>query len=389
MTLPRRAVSIVLAGLLAPAHAAPQQPPPAPEHADTTKRPSAPGTPTSPEALPVIEQSALMQTLASFPTARAALGDDASRAGLRAMEELVLTRLKAMGYAPTTQDIPYSMPVRDWPKPDQPPTNNSKTPTIAPTPAPATPTTPQPPDAGDGAHPQVWRNIIVEIPGTQAPAEVLVISAHVDAVVRAPGADDDGSGVAVLLEVARVLKDRPARRTIRFIFFNLEELGLVGSRHYVSQQAALWKEGKEKIVGMVSLDGVGYFSEAPNSQKSPLPPIPGKFEPRTTGDFIAMVTVSGAAEFNKALESGMKTGAPSLQTFRFDVLPVPIPDILRSDHAPFLAQGVPAVMMTDTANFRSPHYHTPTDTIDTIDAPRLTLVARGLAAACVQIANAP
>jgi len=323
-----------------------------------------------------------MQTLASFPAARAALGDDASRAGLLAMEDLVLARLKAMGYTPVTQDIPYAVPARDWPRPDPSPSTSSNSQAQAPTSA-----APQP--AGDSAHPQVWRNIIVEIPGSQTPSEVLVISAHVDAVVRAPGADDDGSGAAVLLEVARVLKDRPARRTIRFIFFNLEELGLIGSRHYVSQQAALWNEGKEKIIGMVSLDAVGYFSEAPNSQKSPLPPIPGRFEPRTTGDFIALVTVSGAADFNKALEAGIKTGAPGLETFRFDVLPVPIPDILRSDHAPFLAQGIPAVMMTDTANFRSPHYHTPTDTIDTIDAPRLTLVARGLAAACVQIANAP
>ncbi len=144
----------------------------------------------------------------------------------------------------------------------------------------------------------------MNIPGRELPNEVVLIGAHFDAVPGAPGADDNGTGTAALLEVARVLKNHPTKRTIRLVFFNLEECGLVGSSRYVDQAGPDWKGGKnregqaqpatEKIVGMVSLEMLGYFSDEPNSQKSPLPPIKDVFDPPTVGDTIAVTWASRA-----------------------------------------------------------------------------------------------
>jgi hypothetical protein len=136
---------------------------------------------------------------------------------------------------------------------------------------------------------------------------------------------------------------------------------------------------------MVSLDMLGFYSDEPGSQQSPIEPIKGIFEPPTVADFIAVATIAVHRQFSQRLNTEMLAGSPDLKTLVVDFLPIPTPDLLRSDHAPFLLLGIPSVIMSDTANFRSPHYHQATDTIETIDAVRFTRVVEGLAHAAYMI----
>lgn len=325
----------------------------------------------------------LMATLREIPTARSALGDSPSVEGLAKTESWVESSLRAMGYAPTLEPIRWAMPARDWPgqKKEEKAAEKKDVTT-------------------DVASPRVWNNVIVEIPGRELPGEVLIVGAHFDAVARAPGADDNGTGTAALMELARVLKDTPMKRTVRLVFFNLEEVGLVGSKQNAENlRGKIRKAGaKEKsdaplIVGMVSLEMLGFFTDAPDSQKSPIKAIEGVFVPPTVGDFISIVTIAAHQSFSKQLADGMlaaageRDGKPGLKVARVDFSPLPMPDMLRSDHAPYLALNIPAVMLTDTANFRNPNYHKPGDTVETIDAERFTQVVRGVAGAIVNIAG--
>jgi len=334
-----------------------------------------------------VSEARLMDTLRSLPTKRAPLGDDAHRAGLKETEQLLVRELRAMGYAPTLQPFKWSVPGGVKPAEGKEITAADIT----------------------------YNNIIVDIPGTEFPNEVLIISGHFDAVVNSPGADDDGTGTAAVIELARVFKDVKPRRTLRLALFNLEEQGLVGSRAYVVEwvkrnKAAGGEEGdpdgtapkpadpptvpsvpsapltpREKIIGMVSLEMLGYFSDAPNSQKSPIKKIEGVFEAPTVGDTIVLVGIATHQKFSKKLAAAMQAAAPDLKITALDFMPIPIPDMMRSDHQPFIIAGQPAVMLTDTANFRNPNYHKPTDTIETIDAKRFTLVVKAVAGAAWEL----
>jgi aminopeptidase YwaD len=317
----------------------------------------------------LVQKDRLMAGLKALPTSRAALGDEASRDGLRKTEVLLTKSLTNMGYKPTLQEFKWALPARNWPAPGAAPDAGSK----------------QDLPAKESEH--TWHNILVDLPGTDLPNEVLIIGAHFDAVLNCPGADDNGTGTAALLELARVLKDHPTHRTIRLIFFNLEECGVIGSGHYARSLRPAPEKPKETIIGMVSLEMLGYFSDAPNSQRSPIPPVKDVFEPPTVGDGIAMVGLKKDQAFIQSLSAGMKAGAPDLKQTVVDFLPIPIPDMMRSDHRPFIMMGIPGVMVTDTANFRNPNYHQPTDTVETIDQARYTLVVKALANAAYTIAE--
>ncbi len=337
-----------------------------------------------------VSQARLLATLQSLPTKRSANGTDEHRKGLHDTEELMLDSLRALGFAPMTHEFDFLGSSRDGRRPA--PSLKPDTPNYAPDAAPV------------AAERLPWRNIIVEIKGQTRPEEVLIFSAHIDAVPESPGADDDGTGVAAILEMARLLKDRPMQRTVRLCLFNLEEVGLVGSRAYVEsiEEEILGKiitpaspdSGRKaerasptmKFVGMASIDGVGYFTDEPNSQKSPIPETKF-FKPPTVGDFLAMGGIARHRMFSQALDKAMRQAAPELKTVVVDFLPIALPDLLRSDHAPFLGLGVPAVILADTANFRNPHYHQPTDTIETLDMKRFTDVVRGLVGAAHTLAG--
>jgi aminopeptidase YwaD len=309
-----------------------------------------------------VEQDRLVATLRALPTQRAALGDEAHQKGLAATEKLLLERLREMGLEPAKQPLGFRMYSADG---DASPSGSG----------------------GNAGGDYTWHNIIVELPGRDLPHEILIIGAHFDAVPGSPGADDNGTGTAALLELARVLKEEPMRRTVRLVFFNLEEVGVVGSAEYVREYGSAFRSGQEKLIGMVSLEMLGYFSDEPYSQRSPFPAVPGVFEPPTVGDSIVLATVQRHQAFSRRLAREMSAAEPRLKVFAVDFFPQIRLDLLRSDHGPFLLAGLPGVILTDTAEYRNPHYHSSTDTIETLDLERYTYVVRAVAGAVHAIAE--
>ncbi|MBX3318707.1 MAG: M28 family peptidase [Nitrospira sp.] len=206
----------------------------------------------------------------------------------------------------------------------------------------------------------------------------LIIGAHFDTVAGSPGADDNASALAVLMHVARQVRRMTLARPIRFIAFNLEEENLLGSSAYTS----FLRENHETIHGAIILECVGYASHQEGSQKKP-PGLPISIP--TTGDFIGVIGNERSQTLAGSVVQAMQSHLPIVP------LVVPgngelLPDTRRSDHTSFWEQGFPAVMLTDTANFRNPHYHRPTDTIETLNLDFLASVAEGVTAAVSTLA---
>lgn len=222
----------------------------------------------------------------------------------------------------------------------------------------------------------------ITIPGRTSLAPVL-IGAHYDTVPGSPGADDNASGVAVLLTLAALLSAKSSahspRRSLHFVAFDLEEYGLVGSRVCAEN----WRAQQKSLHLMLSLEMLGYFSSAPYSQQYPLPAL-SRIYPNT-GNFIALIGNAATTLSMMAMKRQMKqAGMPC------EWLPVfnqgrQIPRTRDSDHAPFWDAGYPAVMVTDTANLRSPHYHQPSDTLETLDITAMAKITLGLAASLRQM----
>ncbi|MBW4639246.1 MAG: M28 family peptidase [Gloeocapsa sp. UFS-A4-WI-NPMV-4B04] len=196
-------------------------------------------------------------------------------------------------------------------------------------------------------------NIFAQRQGTDPQAGVILVAAHYDTVVNSPGADDNASGVAVVLEIARLFNSIPTPRTLQLAFFDQEELGLRGSIAFTTNKAHL-----ENLDGVVVLDMVGFACYTPGCQKYPagLAIAP----PTDKGDFLAVVGDTEHLPLLNTFQNEEKSLPPVL------TLPIPLkgmlmPDTLRSDHAPFWYQGIGAVLLTDTANLRTPHYHQPSD----------------------------
>ena len=321
---------------------------------------------------PEVSEARLMETLRALPPNRSAWGPDANRAALLQTEEFVLASLKALGYDVTEHPFEAPIPKKRWRSAG------------ADVPPPA-------PHAEEPATIKT-RNISAQLTGTALPEEVLLIGAHFDTVDTTPGADDNGTGTAALLEIARVLVDVRPKRTIRFVFFSLEEIGLVGAKQYLAEwkaAAAKGDEPAEKIIGMMSLEMLGYYSTEEGSQKTPpgLDKLAPGLQLPTVGDFVAVTGLQKHQYFSGPLADAMLAGAPGLKIFRADFFPFPIPDLYRSDHAPFMMAEIPAVMITDTSNYRNPNYHRPSDTPESIDAARFTLAVRGVAAAAQTLAE--
>ena len=220
------------------------------------------------------------------------------------------------------------------------------------------------------------RNIAVTIPGrSTAGAETVVVGAHYDSAGDAPGANDNGSGVAALLELARLLKGQgPARHQLRLVFFVNEEPPYYRGEHMGSWQfARLLAEQRERVRAMLSLEMLGAYSDAAGSQQYPAPF--GLFFP-STGNFIAFVGTPGARQLvHEAIGSFRRhTRFPTIG----GVAPAVVPGIDWSDHWSFGQFGYPAIMVTDTAFYRYPHYHLPSDTPEKLDYERLARVTKGL-----------
>lgn len=224
-------------------------------------------------------------------------------------------------------------------------------------------------------------NLVATLRG--ATHETVVIGAHYDAASGTPGADDNASGTAALLALARRLaSDRP-ERTLRFVAFANEEpphfqTGDMGSVVYAHSLA----ERGETVVAMLSLESIGYYSDAEGSQRYP-PPLSAFYPSR--GDFVAFVgNVQSRALVREALSAFREAEAFPSQGA---ALPALLPGVGWSDQWAFWQAGYPGVMVTDTAPFRNPHYHASSDTPETLDYDRLARVTRGLVSVVRRLAR--
>lgn len=222
---------------------------------------------------------------------------------------------------------------------------------------------------------QTHQNLILNLNGVEdSKLDPILIGAHYDAVPGTPGADDNGTGVVVLLELARFLAQNPLKYPVRLVAFDLEEYGLLGSTAY----AKSLKENQQKLRLMLSLEMLGYCDRTANSQRYPdliKPFYPDK------ADFIALVGNLKALPDLIRLSRQMKRHGTPCQ-----ILPDPssgrlVPITGFSDHRPFWQQNYRAIMVTDTAMLRNPHYHQPSDNIDSLDLDFLTGVCQSLIAA--------
>lgn len=229
-----------------------------------------------------------------------------------------------------------------------------------------------------------YRNVIGTARPTSGrgqPEPPLILAAHFDTVEGSPGADDNASALAVMLHVARQVRSMKLVRPIHFIAFNLEEENLLGSQAYTS----VLQKNRETIHGAIVLECVGYASHQQGSQRTP-PGLPISIP--TTGDFLGVIGNDRSQALTGSVVQAMKSHLPIVP------LVVPgngekLPDTRRSDHTSFWEHGFPAVMLTDTANFRNPHYHRPTDTIETLNLDFIVAVADGVTAAVMALAGHP
>lgn len=221
-------------------------------------------------------------------------------------------------------------------------------------------------------------NLLAALPGEWPTLE---IGAHWDTVAGSPGADDDASGVAGVLELARHFAADPPLRTIRFCLFGGEEDGMRGSQAHVSGLGSAVPGRDRAVDGIIVLEMIGYRDTRPGAQKLPPGAVeagidPARFE---RGDFIAAVGDKRAGDTLIAIWSaGKEHGLP--------VLPVSLPPGhhahgARSDHHPYWLSGRMGIMITDTAEFRNPHYHQPSDTLETLDLDFAAQATRTVATA--------
>jgi hypothetical protein len=222
---------------------------------------------------------------------------------------------------------------------------------------------------------KTFSNIIVSIPGVQYPDEAVIVGAHYDSVYGTPGADDNASAVAVLLEMCRALKSVSPGRTLKLIFFFLEEPPVFRTEHMGSYVYA--KEAKarnENITAMICLEMVGYYSDKKDGQTFPLPLMSMMYS--TTPDFIAVVgNLKSRTLVEKVKNSIVKACGIPVETLTSVSF---VPGVDLSDHRSFWKMGYPAVMITDTAFYRNPNYHTENDTIDTLDFNTMADLLKGL-----------
>ncbi len=230
-------------------------------------------------------------------------------------------------------------------------------------------------------HGRLYRNIIARIESDKKDRDIehILLGAHYDAAWGSPGADDNASGVAVLLEVANLLSKYTFKRTIEFVAFTLEEPQpqtihfLIGSEHF----ALMSKKLNKKYQAIFILESVGYTDKSDGSQIVPLLvriPVP------KTGNFLGVIANRRSKSIMNNFLQISNTYVPELSvvTYKVPLSGRLIPETRFSDHASFWNYGYPAVMLTDTAMFRNPHYHTFHDKKETLDFNFISLVAKSV-----------
>lgn len=208
-------------------------------------------------------------------------------------------------------------------------------------------------------------NLWAELPGKSENPQKILLGAHYDTVSGTVGASDNATGVVVLLEMARLLAQAPIGQTLQIVFFDQEEQGILGSAAWVTNQAF-----QKNLAGAVILDMVGFTCQTPGCQKKP--EGLNVELPSDRGDFLAALGDAEHLELLSAIEKSALPDRPKILTLSIPFKGLLIPVAVRSDHVPFWLQGIGAVLVTDTAFLRNPHYHQPTDALSTLDLPFLT-----------------
>lgn len=228
------------------------------------------------------------------------------------------------------------------------------------------------------------RNVEAVRPGATAAAEIVVVGAHYDSVIGSPGANDNASGVAALLEIGRLLRARSHGRTVRLVaFVNEEPPWFTGEDMGSLRYARRCRERGENVVAMLSLETIGYYSDARRSQAYPAPL--GLVYP-DTGNFIGVVGDVRSRALVRAVAAAFRRHSDV--PCEAAAVPGFIPGVGWSDHWAFWRSGYRAVMVTDTALYRYPAYHTHDDTPEKLDYDRLARVVAGLAEAVLELAAA-
>jgi Zn-dependent M28 family amino/carboxypeptidase len=232
---------------------------------------------------------------------------------------------------------------------------------------------------------KICENIEAEVRGRERPDDIIVIGAHYDSVQGSPGANDNASGVAATLALARAFAETTPARTLRFVLFANEEPPLfqteqMGSRVYAKRS----RDRGEKIVLMLSLETIGYYSDEPGSQHLL---FPLNLIYPSTGNFIAFVSNVENGPLVQQLVGSFRQQAqfPSEGAALWDM----IPGVGWSDHWAFWEEGFPAAMVTDTAPFRYPAYHSHADRPELVQYERMARVVSALQAVIAEMANAP
>jgi Zn-dependent M28 family amino/carboxypeptidase len=230
---------------------------------------------------------------------------------------------------------------------------------------------------------ETFVNIVAEKKGNAQPEEIILLGAHYDSVPGSPGADDNASGVAVLLELAREFGGKQRAKTLRCVAFVNEEppffrTGLMGSRVH----AHACRQREERLTAMLSLEMLGYFTDEPGSQS--YPPFLSFFYP-DRGNFIAIVGNLRSRSLVKGLVGAWTASCPlpveSIATVSI------VPGVDFSDHASFWKYGYRAAMVTDTAFYRYPYYHAALDTAERLDYERMAQAVAGLSGWLAQTLN--
>ena len=236
---------------------------------------------------------------------------------------------------------------------------------------------------------RTYHNVVGAVTGSDARRPSLLIGAHFDSTAETPGADDNASGVAALLECARAIASREPRARVEFVGFDLEELQTVTGRYRVGSHALARQKRarREALAGALILEMVGYRDSRPGTQI--VPPFVGIDVPRT-GDFLAAVGDTRSRDLLEGFVSAARAAAPDLPI-------VPYATRLRgwllpltrlSDNASFWDARYPSLMLTDTAFLRNPHYHRVTDTSATLDYAFMAAVTEATAGALARLADA-
>ncbi len=226
-------------------------------------------------------------------------------------------------------------------------------------------------------------NLEVEIPGKAQAKEIVIVGAHYDTVLGTPGANDNSSGIAATLALARRFSKHSPHRTLRFVAFVNEEPPYFQTKEMGSSvYARRCRQRDENIVAMLSLETIGHYDDAPGSQKYPAPL--GMLYP-SEGNFIGFVGNFGSRKLVRRVIETFRQHEPFPSESA--ALPAAVPGVGFSDHWSFWQEGYPALMVTDTAMFRYPHYHSPDDTVEKVDFERMARVVRGLEKVVAELAE--